>query len=202
VTQADGKSYPPIIPDPVCDPITGTSAGGVKLEDVPEPELTPLQRLLRDSKNIPLTFGSLTKRRGFVIEPKPFFRGNARNLDTVIKFTPGVMVADSIPGRSDFKIIARRTTGFTATDKFSAQVNRELDIVVAARKEGKSAGFPFGGGEIRRLFIESIALKKIIDDGERQEIKDSTNTAEELQLFRVIAPAASILFALKNEGAG
>lgn len=202
VTQADGRAYPPIIPDLVCDPVTGAGADGTALEDIPEAELTPLQKLLLSVKDRPLSFGSITKRRGFVIEPKPFLRGNESNIAKAIRFTHDVIVADSVPGRSDFKIIARQTTGFTATDKFSAQVNKELDIVVAARKEGKNAGGPFGGGEIRRLFFESLSLKKIIEDGERQNVPDNTNTAEELRVIRVIAPAASILFELKNSGAG
>ena len=198
-TEADGRAYPPIIPDPVCDPVTGAGPDGTALEDVPEAELTPLQKLLLTVKDRPLSFGSITKRRGFVIEPRPFLRGNATNIAKLIRLSPQVVVADSIPGRGDFKIIASDPI---FRDKFTAQVSKELDIVIAAVKEGKRAGFPLGGGQPRRLFFESLALDKILNKGERQEIKDKTNTAEELQGLRVIAPAASILFQLKNEGAG
>lgn len=198
-TEADGRAYPPIIPDPICDPVTGAGPNGTKLEDIPPEELTPLQKLLLSVKDRPLTFGSLTKRRGFVIEPRPFLRGNTTNISTAVRLSPQAVVADSIPGRADFKIIASEPIH---RDSFTAQVSKELDLVIGARKEGNNIGFALAGGELRRLFGESLALKKIIEDGERFEIKNDTNTAEELQLARVIAPAASILFALKNEGAG
>ena len=201
ITQADGRSYPPIIPDLVCDPITGLGPDGIVLEDIPEDELTPLQKLLLDTKDIPLTFGTLTKRRGFLIEPRPFLEGNASNITTVIRLTSQVVVADSIPGRLDFKIIGRGGQP-VPTDRFTAQINKDIDLVVAAVKEGQRLGIPFGGGARRRLHIETSALKKIIEEGDRFEIKNDQNTPSELIFARAIAPAASILFALKNEGAG
>ena len=199
VTQADGRAYPPIIPDIVCDPVTGVGPAGIALADIPEAELTPLQKLLLSVTDRPLTFGSITKRRGFVIEPRPFLRGHDGNIATAIRLSPQVVVADSIPGRADFKIIASSPI---FRDRFTTQVSKELNLVIGARKEGNNLGFPLGGGEFRRLFFETLALRKIIEDGERFEIKANTNTAEELQLARVISPAASILFQLKNAGAG
>ena len=198
-TEADGRAYPPIIPDPVCDPATGTAADGTPLEDIPENELTPLQKLLLSAKDVPPTFGSITKRRGFVIEPRPFLDGDTTNIATTIRLSPNVVVADSIPGRADFRIIRR--SGHV-TDGFTAQINKELDIVIAAVKEGNTVGSPLGGAEPLRLFIESVRLSKIIENGERFNIGTSTKTAEQLQIARVIAPAASILFTLQNEGAG
>ena len=198
-TEADGRSYPPIIPDPVCDPVTGAGPDGIALEDIPEEQLTPLQKLLLESKSIPRTFGSLTQRRGFLIEPRPFLEGNSSNISTVVRLSPQVVVADSIPGRTDFKIIAR---GSAPIDSFTTQINDEIDANVAAVKEGQRIGSPFGSGFFRRLFVESLILTKILEEGDRLEVKKDQNTPEELQIARVVGPAASILFNLKNEGAG
>ena len=198
-TEADGRAYPPIILDPVCDPVTGEGPDGIKLEDIPEDQLTPLQKLLRDTKDVPRTFGSLTQRRGFLIEPRSFLRGNVTNISTVVRLSPQVVVADSIPGRTDFKIIAADPV---FQDAFTVQVTKELNATISAVKEGEVLGTVFVGGELRRLFSETSALKKILEDGDRFEIKNDQNTPTELQIARVVGPAASILFNLKNEGAG
>jgi len=181
VTQADGRAYPPIVPDLVCDPVTGEGPDGTKLEDIPDAELTPLQKLLKDTKDRPLTFGTLTKRRGFLIEPRIFLRGNTNNIAQLLRLIPQVVVADSVPGRTEFKIIASSPI---FRDRFTSLVTKDLDTQVANLKEGRRVG--------------SFLLEK----GETFDVKGDQNNPEKLQFARILAPATSILFQLKNEGAG
>ena len=198
-TEADGRAYPPIIPDLVCDPVTGAGPDGVALEDIPEAELTSLQRLLRDTKDFPKSFGSLTKRRGFLIESRTFFRGNNSNINQAIRISPQVVVADSIPGRHEFRIIARSPV---FTDRFTRTVQDLIDVEVANVKEGRVVGSIFGTPETKAQFLIGQILNELINKGGTFEVKNDHNNPEKLQFARVIGPAASILFQLKNEGAG
>ena len=196
ITQADGRSYPPIILDPVCDPVTVDGPDGIRLEDIPEEERTLVQSLLLGAKDRPPTFGSLNVRRGFVIEPRPFLMGDARNRALIERLGPQAVVADFIPGRPDFKIIVMTPEH---RDEFRLQVRKELDLVIAAVKEGNRLGRSFlGTKEQQRLWFETNSLLGILNDGKRLGVNEDQNTAAELQLHRVVAPAASILFQLKN----
>lgn len=195
-TEADGRAYPPLILDKDCDS-TGQPGAGV-----PDDQLTPLQLLVRQSEDIPPTFGTLTVRRGFQLEPEVFLDGV--DTDRVTRLTPALMVADSVPGRTEFKIIntsdtMRNGNVISPLDPLFNLYIRDTNFHTSLTKEGQVA--PFDLKELT-AFILSSTLDKIVNEGATLTVPAEFESFNELQSFRILSTAASLIFSLNNDGAG
>lgn len=195
-TEADGRAYPPIIPDTECDP-TGEPGA-----DVPDEELTPLQLLVRQSQDIAPSFGTATRRRGFLIEPDLFLEGV--DPTRVTRTTPLLVVADIVPGRNEFKIIAtspdfRNGTPINRNDPFTAEYFNLTQLHTSVVKEGER--IPYSFRDFRNWALSTV-LDKIVNRGDRLEVPGDLSSPRSLQNFRVLATAASLVVGIQNDGSG
>jgi hypothetical protein len=199
-TEADGRAYPPIILPTECDP---TGLDGKDGED-----LTPLQQLVKDVEGIPSSFGSATQRRGFVVDADGQLTGNSPG--RVSRRTVEHVVADSLPGQQQFKIVGRSRTFIDGTSIFegpfgpSAETNDYFDTVnlmVSVVKEGQLAPFSAFRPSTFKTHSLSRTIKTAFDNNDDLIVPRLLSSAE-LQSFRIAATSLGLLRELQKNGPG
>jgi len=204
-TEADGRAYPPIVPELECDPLGESDDDDGDDDD--GTTLTPLQQLVKNAESVPLSFGGETKRRGFVVDAKGQLTGN--DPGRVSRRTVEHIVADSVPGKQQFVIVARSPKFVDGTSIrtsfFGGGSNRDyfntVNIMTATIKEGKTLGIDIGDSSTFRNFALSRIIKNAFDNNDDLVVPQTLSSAE-LQTFRIAATTLGLLRELRQNGPG
>jgi len=166
----DGRMYPPIIiPDP-CEVTTGTERD---IENISAGDRTPLEQLIYEARDVPPSFGSDTKRRGYIVDVDPFLTGV--NTSRVSGRTIELIVADAKDNDVGFKIINWKKyfrNGQLVPDAVSNDEMKQFfldsNIGVSYLKQGEIAS----GSWFSRYRIMTNSIKRLLEDGRKIEVEN------------------------------
>ncbi len=188
--EEDGRMYPPLT-----DSSTITDPTGIGPDSVGDRStLTPLETLIQDVANVPVSFGPDTHRRGYVIDGDKFLEGN--HISRVLRTIPDLLVADSVPGNLDFKIL--KTSGGRVS-VLTVPFLENINIFTAVFKLGRPTQSSFGTGT-REALIENM-LVRILHEGEKANVSGELSNSE-LTTLAIVATVAAIITEIRRDGEG
>ena len=196
ITEADGRSYPPLDqPEPEV-------VESVEVDGIDTGSLSPIEQLfVETNRTTAPSFGSETSRKGFVIDVIPLLDGV--QINRIVRQVPQLLVADSVPSDTRFKIV---NTSDTFPDgnpvpipEIDSRIREYFDQVnfhVGVIKQDEPVPFSFDTATQSAI---NNAIRRLLDTGDPVVVKGDVSEAQQ-QNLRIIVTSAAILKQLITTG--